>query len=71
VQKQREAGGETITDVLRRVVRSMPVAIPVVLIALVSAVIGVAFLRPPYQLLPAGIAIPLLAWVIRRGQTPR
>jgi hypothetical protein len=61
VQKQREAGGETFTDVLRRVVRHMPVAIPVLLIALVGAVIGVAFLGPSYRSYTAIIAVPLIA----------
>lgn len=61
VQEQREAGGETFTDVLRRVARRPPLLIKLVAVAAVTSAIGIAVFESSFELCGA--------WVksLRRG----
>jgi hypothetical protein len=69
VQEQREAGGETFTDVLRRAAGRPTLAIKVGLILVASTLIGMAVFEPPFELLPGWlIGIPWSAWLVRRNR---
>jgi hypothetical protein len=69
IQEQRQAGGETFADVLRRMAGRPPLAFKVVLVIAVTTTVGMVLFDPPYDMVLTWlIGVPVGVRLIRRSR---